>query len=109
MTTSQMLDERYGRTRSRAPWWLIVAGTAVAAAVVVGAGFIGVYGALSLWLWIAADRLTAAGEDLPAALLGLGSSAALLVAALWLEYSCRIPPSGEDTDEDPPANMSQTP
>lgn len=46
MTTSQMLDERYGRTRSRAPRWLIVAGTAVAAAVVVGAGWMTVAGAL---------------------------------------------------------------
>lgn len=46
MTTHQILDERYGRTRSRAPRWLIAAGVAVAGAVVIGAGWMTVAGAL---------------------------------------------------------------
>ncbi|WP_322411855.1 DUF4307 domain-containing protein [Microbacterium invictum] len=46
MTTHQMLDERYGRTRSRAPRWLVVSGVVVAAAVIVGAGWMTVAGAL---------------------------------------------------------------
>jgi hypothetical protein len=46
MTTPEMLDERYGRSRSRAPRWLVVLGVAIAAIVVVVAGWATVAGAL---------------------------------------------------------------
>ncbi|WP_412540782.1 DUF3180 domain-containing protein [Longispora sp. K20-0274] len=71
------------------------------ASSVVGALFAGVYAALALWLWM--SRLDAADRDLPGAVLALFASVVLLVAALWLEHSCRIPPGPEDIDKDPSA------
>lgn len=46
MTTPEMLDERYGRSRSPAPRWLIALGLALVAAVIVVAGWVTVSGAL---------------------------------------------------------------
>nr|MBA3488295.1 DUF3180 domain-containing protein [Longispora sp. (in: high G+C Gram-positive bacteria)] len=70
------------------------------ASSLVGAIFTGVYTALALWLWVAAERLIAARGDLPGSLLGLAASVALLAASVWLEYSCRIPPSEDDRDDE---------
>jgi hypothetical protein len=70
------------------------------ASSLVGAIFTGVYAAVVLWLWLSSGRLSAAGKDLPSALLGLGTSIGLLAAALWLEYSCRIPPGPEDDSDE---------
>ncbi|WP_018352312.1 DUF3180 domain-containing protein [Longispora albida] len=74
------------------------------ASSLAGAICTGGYGAIALWLWATSDRLTAANQDLPGALLGFGASAALLAAALWLEHSCRIPPETRDVDEGPSLN-----
>ncbi|MGY0232628.1 DUF3180 domain-containing protein [Longispora urticae] len=71
------------------------------ASSLVGAIFVGAYGALTLWLWM--SSLDAAGRDFPGAVLALCASAVLLVAALWLEQSCRIPPGPKDIEKDPSA------
>ncbi len=47
------------------------------------------------------DRLQAAADDLPGAILGTVACAALTAAALWLEHSCRIPPSQEEDERSP--------
>jgi hypothetical protein len=39
-----------------------------------------------------------------AALIGIVSSAGLVVAALWLENACRVPPSS--TDDEPAPGVS---
>ena len=46
MTTQQMLDERYGRTRSPARRWIVGAGIAVAVALVALFGWMTVSGSL---------------------------------------------------------------
>ncbi|SFB08863.1 Protein of unknown function [Amycolatopsis marina] len=68
-------------------------------------------GALMLGAWLAAlgylvpraDRITAASDDLPAAAVGAGCAAALVAAALWLEYCCRTP---EPRDRDRPPRVT---
>ncbi|WP_026932271.1 DUF3180 family protein [Glycomyces tenuis] len=68
------------------------------AAAIGGAAFFGAYLGFAIWLAVQSDRLQAASDDLPGAVLGAVSCAALTAAALWLEHSCRIPPSQEDED-----------
>lgn len=46
MTTQDILDDRYGRTRSPARRWIIAGGAAVAILVVAGFGWLTVQGAL---------------------------------------------------------------
>ena len=71
---------------------LVVLGQASA---YVGAVFLG------LWLGVLAHvgpslgRLQAAGNDTVTAMLGVGVSAALVAAALWLESVCRVPPDDD--------------
>ncbi|WP_198587251.1 DUF3180 domain-containing protein [Glycomyces xiaoerkulensis] len=72
------------------------------AAAIAGAVFFGAYLGFTIWLAIQSDRLAAAGEDLPGGVLGTVSCAALTASALWLEHSCRIPPTEDDEDEDRP-------
>lgn len=71
------------------------------AAAVGGAVFFGAYLGFSIWLAVQSDRLQAASDDLPGAILGAVACAALTTTALWLEYSCRIPPSQEEDDGPP--------
>ncbi|GAB3228683.1 hypothetical protein GCM10027447_21160 [Glycomyces halotolerans] len=70
------------------------------AAAIAGALFFGAYLGFTIWLAIQSDRLTAATDDLPGAILGTVSCAGLTAAALWLERSCRIPPQQERDDDD---------
>lgn len=73
------------------------------AASIAGAAFFGAYLGFAIWLAVQSDRLAAASDDLPVAILGTVSCGALTAAALWLEHSCRIPPSqDEDSEERPP-------
>jgi hypothetical protein len=64
---------------------------------------------LGTWLGILAyvaprrGEVTAAAEDLPSAVIGLGSAAALIAAALYLEWCCRTP---RDQDNPPPEYRS---
>lgn len=73
------------------------------AAAVGGAAFFGAYLGFTVWLATQSERLTAAADDLPEAVLGTAACAALTGAALWLEHSCRIPPQDDDQDDDGPA------
>lgn len=67
------------------------------AAAIGGAVCFGAYMGFTTWLAVQSDRLEAAADDLPRAIVGALACAALTAAALWLEHSCRVPPSqGED-------------
>jgi len=66
------------------------------ASAYVGAVFAGIWVGVLLHVAPAVRRLQAAGPDTVTASLGIVSAAALVVAALWLESVCRVPP--EDTD-----------
>jgi hypothetical protein len=68
-------------------------------------------GAIMLGAWVGilayvlprrAD-LTAAAEDFPSTVVGVICSAALIAAALWLEWCCRTP---RDQDNQPPERRS---
>jgi hypothetical protein len=50
--------------------------------------------------WLAVAGTEAAHEDLPAGIGGLVAALMLVVAALWLERSCRIPERPDSEDED---------
>lgn len=60
---------------------------------------------LGTWLGILAyvaprrDEITAAADDFPSAIVGIGCAAALIAAALWLEWCCRTP---DDQRNQPP-------
>lgn len=68
-------------------------------------------GAIMLGAWLGIlgylvprrGEVTAAAEDLPSAVIGLGCAAALIAAALYLEWCCRTP---RDQDNPPPEYRS---
>jgi hypothetical protein len=62
------------------------------ASALAGAIFTGLYAGILVWLLAAGRGLSHANADLPKAVAGLLSAAALVAAALWLERSCRVPP-----------------
>jgi Protein of unknown function (DUF3180) len=66
----------------------------------VGAVFVGVWAGTLLHVASRLGRLQTAAGDTVAAVLGVVCAAALVVAALWLESVCRVPPSAGD-DEQP--------
>ncbi|PXY34260.1 hypothetical protein BAY59_01535 [Prauserella coralliicola] len=84
----------------------VVTGIGIARAVALAKAS-SLLGALMLGAWLAgvaylaprSDELTAASDDLPAAIVGAGCAAALIAAALWLEHCCRAPES-RDHDRD---------
>ena len=80
---------------------LLVARLAVLAqaSAYVGAVFVGIWIGVLLHVGPAVHRLQAAGPDTVTASLGIVSSAALVVAALWLESVCRVPPEDRDPTE----------
>jgi hypothetical protein len=69
------------------------------ASALAAAIFAGFYAGLDAWLII--ERTRAAVNDIPATTAGLLAAVALLVAALWLERSCRVP-QRPDADRDEP-------
>ncbi|SFE11262.1 DUF3180 domain-containing protein [Blastococcus tunisiensis] len=71
------------------------------ASAYVGAVFAGVWAGVLLHVAPEVGRLQAAGGDTLAAVLGIVSSGALVVAALWLESVCRVPPGSADDDPAP--------
>ena len=71
------------------------------ASAYVGAVFAGVWVGVLVHVGPPVSRLQAAGGDTVAALIGIVSSAALVVAALWLESACRVPPSSTDDEPHP--------
>lgn len=68
------------------------------ASALVGALSVGFSAGLVIWL--AMEQTKTAHEDLPAASTALVAAALLIVAALWLERSCRIPDQ-PDAKSDP--------
>lgn len=67
------------------------------ASSLVGAIFVGLYAGAVGWLVIEGTRATS--TDIPAAVAGLIGALALVVAALWLERSCRVPEQPDDEKE----------
>lgn len=84
--------------RSRIRSRRVVTGVGIARAVVLAKAS-SLLGALMFGAWLGAlvflaprsSEITAAAEDLPATIVGACCAAALVGAALWLEYSCRTP------------------
>jgi hypothetical protein len=71
------------------------------ASAYVGAVFVGIWAGVLAHVGPAVGRLQAAGGDAVTALVGIGCSAGLVVAALWLESVCRVPPASGDDDPVP--------
>ena len=69
-----------------------------------------IYGGFSAGLlaWLALEPTKAARDDVPAAVGGTVAALALVVAALWLERSCRVPDDPEDKDRDKPGSSRRT-
>jgi len=59
----------------------------------VGAGFAGIWAGVLAFAASSVGRLEAAAGDTVTSALGLLFSLALVVAALWLESVCRVPPA----------------
>lgn len=79
--------------------WIARAVALAKASSLLGALMLGVWLGVLAFLVPRAERLTAASDDLPAAIVGSVCAAALIAAALWLEYSCRTPePPDRDRD-----------
>lgn len=77
---------------------MVVARLAVLAqaSAYVGAVFLGIWGGLLLHVGPAIGELRTAAGDSVAAIIGVGCSAALIVAGLLLESVCRVPPSDDE-------------
>jgi uncharacterized protein DUF3180 len=71
------------------------------ASSLAGAIFAGFFGGIVVWL-LTELRLAAASRDLPPAIGAVVAALALIAAALWLEHSCRVPPSPDDKDDHGP-------
>jgi len=85
---------------------LLVARLAVLAqaSAYVGAVFAGIWIGVLIHVGPAIHRLQAAGPDTLTASLGVVSAVGLVLAALWLESVCRVPPSS--TDDEPAPGVS---
>ena len=68
------------------------------ASAYVGAVFAGIWTGVLLHTALQLGRLEAARGDTVTALIGIVCSVGLVVAALWLESVCRVPPGSEDDD-----------
>lgn len=68
------------------------------ACAIGGAVMTGAYGGLLVYT-AAQRRLIAAAADLPVVAFGTGACIVLVLAAVWLENSCKIPPEDDDTDD----------
>lgn len=79
---------------------LLVAKASSLTAAVIGGAWLGVLA----YVMPRQDEIDAASDDTWAAAVGVLSSAALVGAALWLEYCCRIPddPGEQDDGRDDP-------
>ncbi|MGZ4508666.1 MAG: DUF3180 domain-containing protein [Blastococcus sp.] len=82
---------------------LMVARLAVLAqaSAYVGAVCAGLWAGVLAHVGPAAGRLTAARSDAVTAVIGVLCATALVVAALWLESVCKVPPASGDEDRLP--------
>ncbi len=97
-TTKARIDRKPGRPPVDP---LLVARLVVLAKAssLAGAIFAGLYAGMTGWLLIERQRLAHAADDLPAAIGGLVAAAALVAAALWLEWASRVPKKPDESDE----------
>jgi Protein of unknown function (DUF3180) len=72
------------------------------ASAYVGAAFVGIWAGMLLHVVPELGRLEAAGGDTVSAVVGVLCAAGLVLAALWLESVCKVPPGRE---EDPPSGV----
>jgi Protein of unknown function (DUF3180) len=81
-------------------WYVVLA----KASALGGALFTGLYAGLLVWLVPQSGGNAHANHDLPQAVVGLVGAFGLTIAGLWLERSCRVPPTpgegGPPTDAD---------
>jgi hypothetical protein len=73
-------------------WYVVLA----KASALGGALFTGMYAGLLVWLLPQSGSNTHASHDLPQAVVGLVGALGLTLAGLWLERSCRVPPSSRE-------------
>jgi hypothetical protein len=66
------------------------------ASSLLGAIMLGAWLGVLVYLLPLRGELSAAADDLPSAIIGAVCSAALIAAALWLEFCCRTPHDRED-------------
>jgi hypothetical protein len=80
------------------------------ASALAGALFFGLYAGILIWLLSEGSRLSHASSDLPQTVIGVVGALALVLAALWLERSCRIPPTPPEQGAPPVEDLpEQTP
>lgn len=73
------------------------------ASSLLGAIMLGAWLGILVYLLPRRAEVAAAADDLPSAVVGLGCAAALIAAALYLEWCCRTP---RDQDNQPPEYRS---
>jgi hypothetical protein len=95
---SRLADERAARSgRDPGPGQSVAQVRPVEqASAWVGAGFAGIWAGVLAYAAPELGRLQSASGDTVTGALGLVCAAGLVVAALWLESVCRVPPSGDD-------------
>lgn len=70
------------------------------ASSLAGAVMVGAWGALLVFVVPDLGLVTAASEDLLTAIIGLVCALALVGAGLWLEYCCKTPGGGDESDDE---------
>jgi hypothetical protein len=98
-----------GRPDGGRPLQPLTAARAVAlakASSLLGAIMLGAWLGVLAYLVPRRGELSAAADDLPSAIIGAVCAAALIGAALWLEYCCRAP---SDQDDHRSGGQSGTP
>jgi hypothetical protein len=98
------LRTRIRNPREGRPLQPLTAARAVAlakASSLLGAIMLGAWLGLLAYVLPRRDEITAAGDDVPSAVVGVTCSALLIAAALWLEWCCRTP---RDQDNQPPGH-----
>ncbi|GDY30775.1 DUF3180 domain-containing protein [Gandjariella thermophila] len=96
------LRARINRKPGAAPVQPLTAARAVAlakASSLVGAIMVGAWVGILGYVVPRRSDLAAAASDTPSGIIGVLCSAALVGAALWLEYCCKTPKGPEDEDE----------
>ena len=91
---ANQLRDRIRRRPGALPVQPLVAARMLAlakASAVVGAFVLGIWAGLLLYTVPRVDQLAAARGDTRTGVVGVVAAAALVAAALWLEYSCRAP------------------
>lgn len=97
------LRARINRKEGTSPVQPLTAARAVAlakASSLVGAIMVGAWAGVLGYVLPRRSDLAAAANDTPSAAIGVVCSAALVGAALWLEYCCKTPKGPDEEDGD---------